>query len=44
MTHDKNASRRGFLKTAAGTGLATGFGSLGSAALAQSFAFTPNQR
>ncbi|MES2957687.1 MAG: SMP-30/gluconolactonase/LRE family protein [Pseudomonadota bacterium] len=35
-----STARRGFLKAAAGTGLAA----LGSSALAQSFGFTPNQR
>ncbi len=40
MTEDRLNTRRGFLKAAAGTGLAT----LGSAALAQAFAFKPNQR
>ncbi len=37
-------ARRGFLKAAAGTGLASGLSAFGSAALAQSFGFTPNQR
>ena len=40
MHDDRVASRRNFLKAAAGTGLAMA----GGTALAQSFPFTPNQR
>ena len=40
MEKARSASRRHFLKAAAGTGMAA----LGGRALAQSFAFTPNQR
>ena len=48
MQHDNNPhnnpARRGFLKTAAGAGLATSLGTIAGTALAQSFSFTPNQR
>ena len=44
MQNQNSAARRGFLKTATATGLATGLGSFGAGALAQSFSFTPNQR